>query len=328
MTEPICNYCLFNKCTLKKGEEYYKTCEECRTNKKLKSYCEHGKIKAQCKECDGSAFCEHNKRKANCKQCGGSQICIHNKERLKCKECGGSQICIHNKHKTRCKECGGGSICIHNKIRSSCKECGGSQICIHNKHKTTCKKCGGGSICIHNKIRSRCKECGGSQICIHNRQRQHCKECGGSQICIHNKRKERCKLCNFKQYLVNLQRNQIYRCFKSSNNTKSKHSIEYLGCTIEEFIEHFNKKIDYFNKYMASDEIMTFDNIHIDHIKPVSVFNLDNEEEFLDCCHYTNLQPLLSKDNLEKHNRWSEDNEIYWQTNIKNNDQYSEIYMI
>ena len=38
---------------------------------------------------------------------------------------------------------------------------------------------------------------------------------------------------------------------------------------------------------------MTFDNIHIDHIKPVSKFDLDHEEEFIDCCNYTNLQPLL-----------------------------------
>ncbi len=45
-------------------------------------------------------------------------------------------------------------------------------------------------------------------------------------------------------------------------------------------------------------EGMTFNNIHIDHIKPVSRFNLQNEDEFLDCCHCTNLQPLLALDNL------------------------------
>ena len=71
---------------------------------------------------------------------------------------------------------------------------------------------------------------------------------------------------------------------------------------------------------------MTFQNIHIDHIKPVSKFNLDNEEEFLDCCHYTNLQPLLIKDNLEKSNKWDDTNEIYWNTNIKGNNNYIEIY--
>ena len=44
---------------------------------------------------------------------------------------------------------------------------------------------------------------------------------------------------------------------------------------------------------------MTFDNIHIDHIKPVSKFNLNNTDEFYDCCHYTNLQPLLPIENLK-----------------------------
>ena len=52
----------------------------------------------------------------------------------------------------------------------------------------------------------------------------------------------------------------------------------------------------YFNDNIATNELMTWDNIHIDHIKQVSKFNLDDEDEFLNCCHYTNLQPLLSKD--------------------------------
>jgi hypothetical protein len=78
---------------------------------------------------------------------------------------------------------------------------------------------------------------------------------------------------------------------------------------------------------MATDTVMTWDNIHIDHIKPVSVFNLDNEDEFLDCCHYTNLQPLLVKDNLKKNNKWSDTNNQYWLDNIKGNDNYIEIYM-
>lgn len=79
---------------------------------------------------------------------------------------------------------------------------------------------------------------------------------------------------------------------------------------------------------MAKDEIMTYENIHIDHIKPISVFNLENEEEFLECCNYTNLQPLLIKDNLEKSNKWNEEKEKYWKENIKNNNKYYEIYLI
>ncbi len=45
---------------------------------------------------------------------------------------------------------------------------------------------------------------------------------------------------------------------------------------------------------------MTWDNIHVDHIKPISVFNLDDEDEFAAGCHYTNLQPLLAKQNMKK----------------------------
>jgi hypothetical protein len=41
---------------------------------------------------------------------------------------------------------------------------------------------------------------------------------------------------------------------------------------------------------------MTFDNVHLDHIIPVSRFNLDDEEELLKSCHFTNLQLLLCKD--------------------------------
>jgi hypothetical protein len=234
--------------------------------------------------------------------------------------------CEHNKIKSHCKDCGGSQICNHNKFKSSCKDCNGSSICEHNKIKSKCKACKGVSICEHNKQKSTCRACNGRNICEHNKFKLICKTCGGSQICEHEKRKSTCKECNFKLYLINLQRVNIRRCFKISNMNKSKHSIEYLGCDVETLINSFEKKIEYFNSFMATDVLMTWDNIHIDHIKPVTKFNLDDENEFLDCCNYTNLQPLLITDNLEKSNKWSDEKELYWRENIINK-EFHEIYI-
>jgi hypothetical protein len=251
--------------------------------------------------------CEHNRKKSTCKECGGASICEHNRVKSQCKECGGSSICEHNRIKSQCKECGGSSICEHNRIKSKCKECGGSQICEHNRRKSQCKECGGSSICEHNREKSRCKECGGSQICEHNRLKSQCKECGGSQICEHNRLKSQCKECNPLLYLVHLQRGNIYRIMNQTNITKSKPSIEYLGCSVEYFREYIKSKMR---------EDMNFDNIHYDHIKPICAFDLYNEEEMLSCCHYTNFQPLLAVDNLVKNGKWTKEDDLFWKKNI------------
>ena len=126
-----------------------------------------------------------------------------------------------------------------------------------------------------------------------------------------------CKECNLILYLVNLQRTSLKRILKQSNYKKNKASVEYLGCDIE-----------YFKAYIESKFIygMSWDNIHLDHIKPVSVFNLNDPEEFLNCCSYFNFQPLLAKDNLNKSNKWNKDDEIFWESNIKNK-EYIQIYM-
>lgn len=126
------------------------------------------------------------------------------------------------------------------------------------------------------------------------------------------------------KYLVSLQRKSIYRCIKLSNLEKTKPSIEYLGCSSEYFIEYFKKKIELFNQY--SEIEMNWGNIHIDHIKPVNSFDLDDEDEFLSCCHYTNLQPLLAEINLNKSCKWSDKDDIYWLENIKDKEYY-DIYI-
>ena len=251
------------------------------------------------KSCERCKIKQKEKREKN--------KCEHGRQQNKCKECGGSSICEHNRQRNRCKECGGSSICEHNKRRERCKECGGNSLCEHGRQQHQCKECGGSSICEHNKIRNYCKECGGSSICEHGRQRSSCKECGGSSICDHNKHRSSCKECSPILCLVSLQRKNIYRVMKQSNLEKTKPSIEYLGCSAEYFKSYIQSK-------MTGE--MDFDNIHFDHIKPVSRFDLNDENELLECCHYTNFQPLLAIDNMIKHNKWDDKHEAFWKENI------------
>ena len=44
---------------------------------------------------------------------------------------------------------------------------------------------------------------------------------------------------------------------------------------------------------------------------------LDDHDEFLDCCNYTNFRPLLEKDKLIKSSKWSDDDNKFWLQNIK-----------
>jgi len=82
-------------------------------------------------------------------------------------------------------------------------------------------------------------------------------------------------------------------------NNKLGHAIELLGCSI-----------GFFKKYLESQfkEGMNWSNYglkgwHIDHIKPISSFDLSNPEEQKLCEHYTNKQPLWANDNLKKSNK-------------------------
>lgn len=161
--------------------------------------------------------------------------------------------------------------------------------------------------CIHEVLKYRCRKCKGSGICQHDKQRQTCKDCKGSRICEHQKIKSQCKECDLSKYILHIQRCNLNKVLKQSTLQKKKKTVEYIGCSPEEFIKFIQSKMS---------KEMNFDNIHLDHIKPVSKFDLENEDEFKMCCHYTNFQPLLAKDNLKKHNKWSDDDDRNWKENI------------
>lgn len=82
-------------------------------------------------------------------------------------------------------------------------------------------------------------------------------------------------------------------------NFKSGSSIKDLGCTVKEFKSYIESL---FKPGMTWDN-WSYSGWHLDHIIPLSLFNLTNREELLKACHYTNLQPLWAKENMKKRNK-------------------------
>ena len=74
--------------------------------------------------------------------------------------------------------------------------------------------------------------------------------------------------------------------------------VRDLGCSITELRSHLESK---FQPGMSWDN---YGQWHIDHIKPLAKFDLTNRVQFLESCHYTNLQPLWAEENLKKGARY------------------------
>ena len=90
------------------------------------------------------------------------------------------------------------------------------------------------------------------------------------------------------------------RIRKVINGTNKSHStIELLGASkefVHKYLQHtFN--INYPN--LNINECDT----HIDHIKPISSYNMNCDRQRKECFHYSNLQILLAVDNLKKSNK-------------------------
>ncbi len=93
-------------------------------------------------------------------------------------------------------------------------------------------------------------------------------------------------------------RGRLSTALKSKNNRKNTSTLELLGCSS-----------DYLRQYLQSkfDSNMSWDNYgsywHIDHIIPLSSFDLSDPEQLKKACHYTNLQPLEAIENIKKGNK-------------------------
>lgn len=84
-------------------------------------------------------------------------------------------------------------------------------------------------------------------------------------------------------------RTRITNSIKGKGYTKKSKTFEILGC---DYI--------FFKQYLESQftKEMNWNNIHLDHIKPLATAK--TEKEVLELNHYTNFQPLLAKENMLK----------------------------
>ena len=73
-------------------------------------------------------------------------------------------------------------------------------------------------------------------------------------------------------------------------------AVSGLGCSISELISHLERL---FQPGM-SWENWTRAGWHIDHVRPLKSYDLTDPAQYLEACHYTNLQPLWAGDNIRK----------------------------
>lgn len=83
-------------------------------------------------------------------------------------------------------------------------------------------------------------------------------------------------------------------------NQKAGSSVRDLGCSIPEFKQYIEKK------WLVGMTWVNWNKCgwHLDHIIPLSSFDLTKRDQFLAACHYTNFQPLWARDNIKKGNRF------------------------
>jgi hypothetical protein len=104
----------------------------------------------------------------------------------------------------------------------------------------------------------------------------------------------RCKDCERDEPIQKFIRNVRSRIYIALNQTKENHTNEYLGISNIEYIKwicHYN------DKYTLENRGKEW---HIDHVIPLSKFNLENKSEQLIAFNWRNTMPLSPKENLSK----------------------------
>ena len=109
--------------------------------------------------------------------------------------------------------------------------------------------------------------------------------------------KKRCKI-DPTYKLIRAIYSRIHSALRSKNQSKNTKSFTLVGKTGVELMDYletlFKPGMTRNNQGRRSDEW------HLDHIKPIAAFDKNDPNWLFEAFHYSNLQPLWSKENLKK----------------------------
>ena len=136
-----------------------------------------------------------------------------------------------------------------------------------------------------DKLRCYCKTCdrmNKSQWCKNNREKYN--TYNNNYIKKRRAENESFRLaCNL--------RSRLYQALIKQITKKNSKTEELLGISFKEFKNYI--------EFLMTLE-MTWNNIELDHVRPLSSFNLTDLEQLKEASHYSNIQPLLKSDNRKK----------------------------
>ena len=124
-------------------------------------------------------------------------------------------------------------------------------------------------------------------------------KCKSHQEKLRTRRKIRASEYKGDNKIVMSLRSMLYYHTKNIHGKFNKKTFDLLAYNKEEYINNIKSK---FLKGMSFDN---YGDWHIDHKKPVSLFDLSKESEVRKCWDLDNLQPLWAFDNLSKSNKYA-----------------------
>ncbi len=100
-------------------------------------------------------------------------------------------------------------------------------------------------------------------------------------------------------HLRQILKSRLNNAIRYHNGKKSKTTIELIGCSIPELKRHLSRQ---FKKGMTWKNRGKW---HIDHKRPCASFDLTKPNQQKKCFHWSNLQPMWARQNIQKGGRYA-----------------------